>query len=231
MDRKLARELQKAVFMGENVMRGRFAIVCAVIGVLGATTGSTVSTAVASDIIDEWANVKTPAAPEIKAVTLDPKTTALIVGDFMNQNCAKRPRCVAALPAVKKLLGEARAAKVTVIYSIIPNSTTADIITEVAPAADEPSVQSGLDKFYKTNLEQILKDKGIQTVILVGTSTEGLIIYTGGAAATRGFNVVVPIDGMASADAYAEQYGAWHMTHAPIVSSKVTLTRTGMIKF
>ena len=92
-------------------------------------------------------------------------------------------------------------------------------------------MQSGLDKFYKTNLEQILKDKGIQTVILVGTSTEGLIIYTGGAAATRGFNVVVPIDGMASADAYAEQYGAWHMTHAPIVSSKVTLTRTGMIKF
>ena len=124
-----------------------------------------------------------------------------------------------------------RAAKVTVIYSIIPNSTTADIITEVAPAADEPSVQSGLDKFYKTNLEQILKDKGIETVIVVGTSTEGLIIYTGGAAATRGFNVVVPIDGMASAEAYAEQYGAWHMTHAPIVSSKVTLTRTGMIKF
>ena len=176
----------QAVFMGENVMGGRFAIFCAVIGVLGATTGSTVSTAVASDIIDEWASVKTPAAPGIKAVTLDPKTTALIMGDFMNQNCAKRPRCVAALPAVKKLLGEARAAKVTVIYSIIPNSKTADIITEVAPAADEPSVQSGLDKFYKTNLEQILKDKGIQTVILVGTSTEGLIIYTGGAAATRG---------------------------------------------
>ena len=75
--------------------------------------------------------MKTPAAPEIKAVTLDPKTTALIMGDFMNQNCAKRPRCVAALPAIKKLLGEARAAKVTVIYSIIPNTTTADIITEV----------------------------------------------------------------------------------------------------
>jgi len=47
----------QAVFMGENVMGGRFAIVCAVIGVLGATIGSTVSTAVASDIIDEWASV------------------------------------------------------------------------------------------------------------------------------------------------------------------------------
>jgi len=211
-------------------MGSRSAIICAVIGIIGATTGGTVSKAVASDIIDEWANVKTPAAPEIKAVTVDPKTTALIMGDLVNQLCAKRPRCVAALPAMKKLVGEARAAKVAVIYSIPPNATTADIITDVAPAADEPSVQSGVDKFFKTNLEQILKDKGIQTVIVVGTSAEGLVTYTGGAAAMRGLNVVIPVDGMASVEAFAEQYVAWHMTHAPI-SSKVTLTRTGMIKF
>jgi nicotinamidase-related amidase len=212
-------------------MGSRSAIICAVIGIIGATTGGTVSKAVASDIIDEWANVKTPAAPEIKAVTVDPKTTALIMGDLVNQLCAKRPRCVAALPAMKKLLGEARAAKVAVIYSIPPNTTTADIMTDVAPVADEPSVQSGVDKFFKTNLEQILKDKGIQTVIVVGTSAEGLVTYTGGAAAIRGLNVVIPVDGMGSVEAFAEQYVAWHMTHAPNISSKVTLTRTGMIKF
>ena len=82
-------------------MGGRFAIIFAVIGVVGATTGGTFSKAVASDIIDEWASVKTPAAPEIKAVTVEPKTTVLIMGDLMNQSCAKRPRCVAALPAIK----------------------------------------------------------------------------------------------------------------------------------
>jgi nicotinamidase-related amidase len=153
------------------------------------------------------------------------------MGDLVNQLCAKRPRCVAALPAMKKLLGEARAAKVAVIYSMPPNTTTADIMTDVAPVADEPSVQSGVDKFFKTNLEQILKDKGVQTVIVVGTSAEGLVTYTGGAAAIRGLNVVIPVDGMGSVEAFAEQYVAWHMTHAPIVSSKVTLTRTGMIKF
>jgi len=101
-------------------MGGRFAIIFAVMGVLGATTGGTFSKAVASDIIDEWASVKTPAAPEIKAVTVEPKTTVLIMGDLMNQTCGKRPRCVAALPAMKKLLGEARAAKVAVIYSLPP---------------------------------------------------------------------------------------------------------------
>ena len=90
---------------------------------------------------------------------------------------------------------------------------------------------SGVDKFFKTNLEQILRGKGIQTVIVVGTSAEGLVTYTGGGAALRGFNVVVPVDGMASVEAFAEQYVAWHMTHAPSISPKVTLTRTDMIKF
>jgi nicotinamidase-related amidase len=212
-------------------MGSRFAIVCAVIGLVLGVTGASVSRSLASDVIEEWASVKTPAPPELKAVTADPKTTALLMGDFMNQSCAKRPRCVAALPAVKKLLADARAAKVAVIYSTIPNTTAADIMTDVTPAADEPSVTSGVDKFFKTNLEQMLKDKNIQTIIIVGTSAEGLVNYTGGEAALRGYNVVVPVDGMASVEAFAEQYVAWHMTHAPIVSPKVTLTRTGMIKF
>ena len=212
-------------------MGSRFAILCAVVGLVLGMTGATVSRSLASDVIDEWATVKTPAPPELKPVAADPKTTALLMGDFMNQSCAKRPRCVAALPAVKKLLADARAAKVAVIYSTIPNTTAADIMTDVTPAADEPSVTSGVDKFFKTNLEQILKDKNIQTIIIVGTSAEGLVNYTGGEAALRGYNVVVPVDGMASVEAFAEQYVAWHMTHAPIVSPKVTLTRTGMIKF
>ncbi len=212
-------------------MGGRFAIIFAVIGVLGATTDGISSKAVAADIVEEWASVKTPAAPELKPVTVDPKTTVLIMGDLMNQSCGKRPRCVAAIPAMKKLLGQARAAKVAVIYSLPPNTTTADFMTDIAPAADEPSVQSGVDKFFKTNLEQRLKDKGIQTIILVGTSAEGLVTYTGGEAALRGLNVIVPADGIASVEAFAEQYVVWHMTHAPIVSPKVTLTRTDMIKF
>ena len=166
-------------------MGARFTFIFAVVAAFGAATGGSFSKAVASDILDEWANVKTPAVPEIKTVTVERGTTALIMGDLMNQTCGKRPRCVAALPAIKKLLGEARAAKVAVIYSLPPNTTTADFIADVAPAADEPSVQSGVDKFFKTNLEQILKDKGIQTVILVGTSAEGLVTYTGGGAALR----------------------------------------------
>ena len=75
-----------------------------------------------ANIVDEWASVKTPKAPELKAVTVDPKTTALLMLDFMNQNCGQRPRCLDTIPAMKKLLAEARAHKVPVVYSIIANS-------------------------------------------------------------------------------------------------------------
>ncbi|MFZ0259196.1 MAG: hypothetical protein WAL36_04365 [Pseudolabrys sp.] len=102
----------------------------------------------AANIIDEWASVKTPKAPELKAVTVDPKTTALLMLDFMNQNCGQRPRCLETIPAMKKLLAEARAHKVPVVYSIIANSTPADVIKDVAPLAEEPHVLSGPDKLF-----------------------------------------------------------------------------------
>ena len=41
----------------------------------------------AGNIVDEWASVKAPAAPALKPVTVDPKTTALLMLDFMKQNC------------------------------------------------------------------------------------------------------------------------------------------------
>jgi nicotinamidase-related amidase len=185
----------------------------------------------AADIVDEWASMKAPPAPTLKPVTVDPKTTALLMLDFMNQNCGKRPRCVATIPAMKKLLGEARAAKATVVYSIIANSTPADVIKDVAPQADEPHVLSGPDKFLHTDLEKILKDKGIKTVIAVGTASNGAVLYTASGAAFRGMNVIIPVDGMSSIDAIAEYATVLDFQTAPQVSAKTTLTKSGMIKF
>jgi nicotinamidase-related amidase len=185
----------------------------------------------AGNIVDEWAGVKAPPAPELKPVTVDAKTTALLMLDFMNQNCGKRPRCLAEIPAMKKLLGDARVAKVAVVYSIIANTTTADVIADVAPQADEPFVQSGPDKFLRTDLEKILKDKGITTVIVVGTASNGAVLYTASGAAFRGMNVVIPVDGMSSVTDIAEYATVLDFQTAPQVSAKTTLTRSDMIKF
>jgi nicotinamidase-related amidase len=158
-------------------------------GAIALVGGLMVSAAGAATIIDEWASVKAPKAPTLKPVTVDDKTTALLMLDFLHQNCneKRRPRCVASLPKMKKLLGEARDHHVMVVYSIIRNTTTKDIWADVAPKGDEPWVKASADKFYKTDLEKILKDKGIKTVITVGTSAHGAVLYTASDAAFRGF--------------------------------------------
>lgn len=198
---------------------------------LAAAVGMAAAPAFAGNVIEDWASIKLPPAPQLKAVTVDPKTTALLMLDFMNQNCGKRPACVASIPAVKKLLTAARAAKASVIYSIIANSTTADVIKDVAPMADEPHVQAGPDKFLNTDLAKILKDKGIQTVIVTGTASNGAVLFTAAGAAMRGLKVIVPVDAMSAADPYADLSTAYTFATAPLVSAKSTLTKIDMIKF
>jgi nicotinamidase-related amidase len=187
--------------------------------------------AFAGNVIDDWASIKTPPAPQLKAVTVDPTTTALLMLDFMNQNCGKRPSCVASIPAMKNLLAAARAAKAGVVYSIIANTTTADVIKDIAPMADEPHVQAGPDKFLNTDLAKILKDKGIKTVIVTGTASNGAVLFTAAAAAMRGLKVIVPVDGMSAANPFADLATAFMFVNAPSVSAASTLTRSDMIKF
>lgn len=196
-----------------------------------ASFGLLASAATAQTIVDEWGSVKTPPAPQLKPVTVDTKTTALLMLDFMNQNCGARPRCVASLPAVKKLLDEARAKGVMVVYATVPGGKIADTRPEVAPMGSEPVVSSGPDKFLNTDLEKILKDKGIQSVITVGTAAHGAVLNTASVAALRGLKVIVPVDGMSAESVYPEQYTAWHLANAPVLSRNVTLTRLDMVKF
>src|SRR5580700_2847141 len=62
----------------------------------------------AGDIVTDWDTVKLPPKPELKPVTVDPKTTALLVLDLMKNNCGARPRCVPIVANIKKLIDEAR---------------------------------------------------------------------------------------------------------------------------
>ncbi len=184
-------------------------------------------------IIEQWSEIERPPAPELQRVTLDPATTALLVLDIQYANCTieRRPRCVASLPAVERLLAAARAAGVAVIYSLVPHSEPSDIRAEVAPLAGEAVVRTGVDKFFRTELEALLTARGIQTVVIVGTSAHGAVLHTATGAALRGLRVVVPVDGMSADHPFAEQYVAWHLVNAPGTRRSATLTRTDWIAF
>ena len=186
----------------------------------------------AQTIVDTWDAVKTPPAPELKSVILDSKATALLLLDFNKQTCnaERRPRCIASIPKVQELLEEARSKGFTIIYSLSAGATSTDIARELAPQKGEPVVTAGPDKFMGTDLEKILMDKGIKTVIVTGTAAHGAVLYTASGAAFRGMQVILPVDGMSAENTYAEQYTAWHLANAPRVSNKVTLTKIDLIK-
>lgn len=198
-----------------------------------ALLGTTLSPA--ADIIAEWATVKAPPAPQLKPVTLDGKTTALLILDMMKTGCGARPRCVATVPNVKKLHDAARAAGAMVFYTLVgDNPVPAAIIDQgFAPRDGEWVAQRGPDKFLGSGLDERLKARGIKTVIVCGTSAQGVVIGTGSGAAQRGYKVIVPVDCMSSEDPYMEQYAAWHMFKGgpAIITSQTTLTRSDMIKF
>ncbi len=205
-------------------------LVIGAVGVVGSLGSISVK---AGTIIDDWASVKAEPAPELKPVTIDTKTTALLVMDLLKGSCnnERRPRCVASIPAVAKFLNEARAKGVTIIHTVAGTATVADILPDVAPKAGEPVLTGPANKFIRTDLEKMLKDKGITTVIMVGTAAHGAVLYTSSAAAFRGFKVVVPVDGATSENLYAEQAAAWLLARAPGVSQQTTLTKFEMMKF
>jgi len=189
----------------------------------------------AADVTAEWATIQMPPPPQLKPVTVDPKTTALFLFDFMNTNCTmqQRPRCVADIPILKSLMDKARAAGMLLAYTLPGGGKIVD--PAIAPHEGEviDQKQGGPDKFLGDDLDQRLKEHGIKTVILCGTSAQGVGLGTGAAAAQRGYYVIYPVDCIPAESAFREAYAAWHMGAGgpPVTTKWVTVTRSDMITF
>ena len=212
---------------------------------VAALAAASIYAAIASGetIIDEWSNVKAPSAPQLKSVTVDPKTTAVLVIDLIKQTCNEkgRPRCVASVPKVEKLLAAARTNGATVIYTLFPspapdkfpNPVIGDVLPSVAPKGNEPVVVSFVDKFVlrdqDTGLQKMLRDKGITTIVPVGTASHNGVLFTAVSASLRGFDVIVPVDAISGNNSYEDQLAAYTLTSSIVY--KVTLTTTDMLNF
>jgi nicotinamidase-related amidase len=185
----------------------------------------------AQNIMDEWASAQLPPPPQLQSVTVDPKTTALLMLDFLKPDCSPNPRCMGTLAPVAKLLAAARDKKMFVVYTKfpIPGPKEAETLPQVAPTGKEPVVISFLDKFYKTNLDKILKGKHIKTVIVVGSASNGAVLFTAYGAFERGYQVIVPVDGLSGKNPYVDQSVVNDFVTSPVMGGKITLTKTGMV--
>src|SRR5258708_27751035 len=126
------------------------------------------------DVISDWNSAVAPPPPELKEVTVDPSTTALLFLDIMKGNCTARPRCVAAMPNLKRLHDEARAHNMVVWYSLVGSNgkATPDDVMDPAikPRAGEWYSQPSPDKFMGSTLEPTLSQAGTNTLIVCGNS-------------------------------------------------------------
>jgi nicotinamidase-related amidase len=182
-----------------------------------------------------------PDIPAAVPVTLDARTTALLILDINSAVCQPNPDCVKTVPAIASLLGKARTLKVPVIYSSTVNPAgPPPMLTAVAPQAGEPVVVARADKFTDTNLDDLLKQRNASTLIIVGSAANGAVMYSAFHANTRGYTVVVAEDGISSPAPVNTRLARYQLLNQPgfinssntaLADKKVTLSRSDLITF
>ena len=180
-----------------------------------------------------------PAIPAPVAVTLDARTTALVVLDIINPTCSTRPQCAASIPALQALITKARDASVPVIYT--NTAATNPIVPEVAPVAgDVTVVPTNADKFNNPDFDAALKARKATTVVLVGTRSNGAVLYTAFEANVHGYTVVVAVDGISGSIPFENTLTQWQLLNQPgftnadnkpLAEKLVTLSRGDLITF
>ncbi len=126
----------------------------------------------------------------------------------------------AAIEPLARLLAVAREAGVTVVYTrlvydprlpdiverhrltpaawsarerrLAPDTWGAAIVDALAPQPGDFVIdKSDYSAFYGTSLEQVLRRRGVQTLVLTGTTTHACVLHTAFDAFVRDFDVVV----------------------------------------
>ena len=118
-----------------------------------------------------------------------------------------------------------------------------DIIPELYPLKSEPVIDKpGKGAFYQTDLELMLRNRGIDTLFVAGVTTEVCVNTTVREANDRGFRCIVLSDccasyfpefhaaGLAMIKAQGGIFG-WVATSAPIVNSLGAVADRGTTQF
>ena len=153
--------------------------------------------------------------------------TAVIVIDMINDfvtGVFKSDRAAKIIPNIKALLDYTRKQKVPIVYATdahVPNvdpefdvwgshavagSRGAEIIDELKPhKGDFRVLKRKYSAFQGTDLDQLLRELKIDTVILTGVVTDICIQHTAADAFFRGYKIIVPKDCVEAVDAKTQE--------------------------
>ena len=184
-----------------------------------------------------WTAQEGPNRPEPKPLSLDSKTTAILVLD-LNARCDDPKQVCSKITApLGDFLDKARAASVPIIYTVSA-ATKGKPIGELAAPLRRKETEviiypDAFDKFYGGELQSLLKDKGAKTLVITGSSTNAAVLYTATTAARMyRYPIVIPMDGVNAATRYEHEYAIHQFTVLPSEANKLfEFTNLSMITF
>ncbi|MCU1276469.1 MAG: isochorismatase hydrolase family protein, partial [bacterium] len=161
-------------------------------------------------------------------ISVEPNRTALLVMDFQSDIVARiGEKAGALIERVAGVVAAARTAQLPILYVVVgfrpgypevsPRNPTftmlaqsgrlvvttpgADIVEPLRPeAGDVIVVKHRVSAFAGTDLDMILRAKGIDTLVLCGIATSGVVLSTLRHAADTDYRLVVVADGCGDPD-------------------------------
>ena len=183
-----------------------------------------------------WAQ-EGPNKPQAKPVSLESKSTAVLLLDLSARCHDPKQICSKLMPAVGDFLEKARESAVPIIHTVSA-SAKGTPLGEVAAALKrregEPVIYpDSFDKFVGGELLEFLKQKGAKSLVILGSSTNVSVLYTATTAARiYQYNVIIPMDGVNTQSKYEQEYSFHQFTVLPSQASKLfQFTNLTMISF
>lgn len=177
-----------------------------------------------------------PKLPQPVPMTLDPKTTALLVLDLTNR-CNDPAQVSSQLaPRVAKFLEKTRAAGVLTIYTIFPaikDTPVGQVWDKFNRRTDEPVLwPDAFDKFTGGEIRALCEQRGVKTVIVTGASSNFAVLYTAtNAARLFEYEVVIPVDGIIAKSRYEDEYTLYQFTVLPSAAKHFSFTTLEGVTF
>ena len=161
-------------------------------------------------------------------VTLNPRSTALIVVDMQVDFASPKGKLFVqesrqTIPKIRSLVSNARKMKLPVIFTqdwhraddaefliwpahAVEGTPGAQVIPELKPLRSDYFIRKRTyDAFFATDLDLLLRQKGVKDLIISGTVANICVLHTAGSASLRRYEVIVAIDTLSALNPFDYQ--------------------------
>lgn len=170
-------------------------------------------------------------------VTLDPKTTAIIVVDMQRDFCHKDGSLFIGedvkkiIPEIKSLINKAKTHNAPVVFTqdwhtpddpefdnwekhCVLGTEGVKIIEDLFNESKEYYAvrKRRYSAFFGTDLDLYLRERNIKTLVISGVVTNICVLHTAGDAASLGYGIIIPKDCVLALNNYDQKYGLHHIS-------------------